>query len=185
MASARLDCEDELALHVSGLEQPMCFRGLLERKHGADDGPEPTGFDRDAQLVEQAAVSAVEQDPVQRDVPVERKVEVALQVNDCRGASALADRREAAREARAADEIRDGIELSACALLRSRERIAVAVVDRRGRAESKQELVVSSACKRDRLSAGCCDQLDCEDAYAAAGAVNQHAFAGLDSRGDG
>ena len=90
------------------------------------------------------------------------------------------DRREAAREARAADEIRNGIELSACALLRSRERIGVAVVDCRGRAESKQELVVSSACQRDRLSAGRCDQLDCEDAYAAAGAVNQDAFAGLD-----
>ena len=117
---------------------------------------------------------------MQRDVPVERKVEVALQVNDCRGASARADRREAARETRAADKIGDAIELSACELLRSCERIGVAVVDRRGGAQSKQELVVSSACQSDRLSAGRRDQLDCEDAYAAAGAVNQHAFAGLD-----
>ena len=39
---------------------------------------------------------------------------------------------------------------------------------------------MSSACQRYRLSAGRRDQLDCEDAYASAGAVNQHAFAGVD-----
>ena len=34
----RADCEDELALDVSGLEQPVCLRDLLEWKHRADDG---------------------------------------------------------------------------------------------------------------------------------------------------
>ena len=39
---------------------------------------------------------------------------------------------------------------------------------------------MSSACESDRLSAGRRDQLYREDAHAAGGAVNQHAFTGLD-----
>ena len=168
-------------MDVSALEQPVCFCDLLEWKHGADNGPELPGFDRGAQLVEQAAVSAVEQDPVQRDVPVERKVEVALQLDDCRGASARTNRGEAAGDAGTADEVGDGIELSAGMLLRGHERIAVVIVDRRSCTELKQEVVVSSACKRDRLGSGRRDQLNGEDTDSAAGTVNQHPFSGLDT----
>jgi hypothetical protein len=64
-------------LDVSGVEQPMCFGDLLEWENRANDGPELSGFDRGAQFVEHAAVIAIEQDPVQRDVSVDCKVEVA------------------------------------------------------------------------------------------------------------
>ena len=119
-------------MDVSGLEQPVRIGDLLERKHRADDGPELPDLDRGTQLVEQAAVTAVEQDTVHGDVPVERKVEVASQLDNGRCASALTNPGEAAREAGTADEIRDGVELSAGVFLRGRERIGVAVVDRRG-----------------------------------------------------
>ena len=145
-----------------------------------DDRPELPRFDRRTQLVEQASVAAIEQDPVQRDVPVERQVEVARQLDDRRGASAFTHPGEAVGDADAADEIGDGVELSAGVLLRGRERIGLAIVDRSGCAQLEQELVVSSASKRDRLSTARRDQLNGEDANPAAGTVDQHAFSGLD-----
>jgi hypothetical protein len=81
-------------LGVSGLEQLVCFRDLLVWKHCASDGPERPGFDRGGWWSNKLR-SLFEQDPVHGDIPVERKVEVALQLNDCRGTSARANRGEA------------------------------------------------------------------------------------------
>src|SRR3982750_894631 len=97
---------------MAALDPMMRDGRVVQVEDLVDDRPKRAARDRLTEPVEIRA-ARLEKNPVERDVAIDRLLEVACQLDNRRGTSTLGDQRKASGQQTVPDEIDDGAQLAA------------------------------------------------------------------------